>query len=105
MTKMNEEHVHTPGPWETSRDAVPVDHVQTTVYAESDGERVATVFRTEANAYLIAAAPELLDALLGLMAATCDDHGDDVCECGVTDPAPCAYCAANNAINKAQAKE
>lgn len=54
---------HTPGPWATSRDAVPADHVQVTVYAESDGERVATAFRTEANAHLIAAAPALLAAL------------------------------------------
>ena len=54
---------HTPGPWETSRDAVPDGHTQVTVYAESDGERVATAFRNEANARLIAAAPDLLAAL------------------------------------------
>ena len=48
---------HTPGPWTTSRDAVPDWHTQFTVCAESDGERVATVFRNEANAPLIAAAP------------------------------------------------
>ena len=53
---------HTPGPWTTSRDAVPSHHTQITVYAESSGERVATVFQTEANARLIAAAPELLEA-------------------------------------------
>ena len=54
---------HTPGPWETSRDAVPDGHTQITVYAEGSGERVATVFQTEANARLIAAAPELFEAL------------------------------------------
>ena len=54
---------HTPGPWETSRDAVQEGHVQITVYSESDGERVATVFQCEANARLIAAAPDLLAAL------------------------------------------
>jgi hypothetical protein len=53
---------HTPGPWTTSRDAVPEGIVQITVYAEQDGERVATVFQSEANAPLIAAAPDLLDA-------------------------------------------
>lgn len=53
---------HTPGPWETSRDAVPAHHVQITVYAEADGQRVATVFREEANARLVAAAPDLLAA-------------------------------------------
>jgi citrate lyase beta subunit len=33
-----------------------------TVYAEGSGARVATVFETEANARLIAAAPDLLEA-------------------------------------------
>jgi len=50
-----------------SRDAVPSWHVQTTIYAEGSGERVATVFLAEENARLIAAAPDLLierDALL-----------------------------------------
>lgn len=54
---------HTPGPWETSRDAVPAGHVQITVYAAADGQRVATAFREEANARLIAAAPDLLAAM------------------------------------------
>ena len=53
---------HTPGPWEISRDAVPEGYTQNTVYAERDGERVATAFRNEANARLIAAAPDLLEA-------------------------------------------
>lgn len=47
----------TPGPWEISRDGVPEGHVQLTVYAESDGYRVATVFRENANAHLISSAP------------------------------------------------
>jgi len=53
---------HTPGPWETSKDAVPEGHIQITVY-EPTGRRVATVFETEANARLIAAAPDLLKEL------------------------------------------
>ena len=53
----------TPGPWAASRDAVPDGYVQTTVYAESDGERVATVFRAEDNARLIALAPRMEQAL------------------------------------------
>lgn len=48
------------GDWSTSRDAVPEGHIQITVYTESDGLRVATVFRDEANAELIAMAPKLL---------------------------------------------
>jgi hypothetical protein len=54
---------YTPGPWELSRDAVPAGHVQTTIYAEATGERVAIAFECEANARLIGAAPELLAAL------------------------------------------
>ncbi len=55
----------TPGEWTTSRDAVPPGHVQITVYAETGGRgtRVATVFDREANARLIRAAPELVEAL------------------------------------------
>ena len=59
----NHTHGHTPGEWETSRDAVPEGHVQITVYAVETGERVATVFQRAANARLIAAAPELLWAV------------------------------------------
>lgn len=55
-----DEKGHTPGPWYTSKDAVPEWHVQVTVSSEETGERVATVFQTEANAQLIAAAPDLL---------------------------------------------
>lgn len=58
---------HTPGPWRTSRDAVPEDHVQITVYAESDGDRVATVFRTKENATLIAMAPEMAEMLITVL--------------------------------------
>lgn len=53
---------HTPGPWETSKDAVPPGHVQVTVYATT-GLRVATAFESDANANLIAAAPDLLAEL------------------------------------------
>lgn len=54
----------TPGPWATSRDAVPEWHVQSTVYAEESGKRVATVFEDAANIRTIAAVPEMLAALL-----------------------------------------
>ena len=59
---------HTPGPWSTSKDAVPAGYVQVTVYEEATGRRVATAFEQEANAYLIAAAPELLAALREVVA-------------------------------------
>ena len=59
---------HTPGPWEAKRET---DYVPAQVWAE--GRQVAEVYGESrevraANARLIAAAPELLKALLDLMA-------------------------------------
>lgn len=54
---------HTPGPWEACRDAVPKGFTQFTIYAEASGARVATAFESEANVSLIAAAPDMLEAL------------------------------------------
>ena len=54
---------HTSGPWTFRRDAVPPGHEQFSVYPEDQGYRVATAFQSEANARLIAAAPELLAQL------------------------------------------
>ena len=53
---------HTPGPWEASPDAVPNGYVQVTIYG-ADDRRVATVFESEANVSLIAAAPAMIVAL------------------------------------------
>jgi hypothetical protein len=50
---------HTPGPWQSSRDATPDWHHQATLYSADTDERVAVVFG-EANEALIAAAPDLL---------------------------------------------
>jgi hypothetical protein len=54
----------TPGPWRTSKDVVPEGYIQTTVYEEKTGRRVATAFEAEGNASLIASAPTILDMLL-----------------------------------------
>ncbi len=62
---------HTPGPWSRSNDAVPDLYVQVTIYDEA-GERVATAFQLDGNANLIAAAPDLLEALIEVTAATWD---------------------------------
>jgi len=52
---------HTPGPWDCEEFVVTADDVGEPCYAYfSDGERIPT---TKANARLIAAAPELLEAL------------------------------------------
>jgi len=61
------EQGHTPGPWAMSDDGVPeAFRPQITVYAESDGRRVATVFDRRA-AELMIAAPELLSALKNML--------------------------------------
>lgn len=54
---------HTPKPYMVSRDAVPMGHTQSTIYSEITGDRVATVFQSEANVRLFTAAPEMLEAL------------------------------------------
>lgn len=54
---------HTPGPWAFREGAEP--HHQALVYSEESGHDVAVTYHDEGatNARLIAAAPELLDAL------------------------------------------
>lgn len=51
----------TPGPWELTPDGVPDGWTQIGVYG-GDGARVATVKTSDADARLIAAAPELANA-------------------------------------------
>jgi len=58
---------HTPGTWSISNDAVPDGIVQKTIYSESTGSRIATVFQTKGNSLLIAAAPLLLENLISCM--------------------------------------
>lgn len=60
---MSNETQHTPGPW----NARPTASLgpQWVVYPEADGPDIAIIYdhgNTEANAHLIAAAPELLEA-------------------------------------------
>ena len=54
---------HTPGPWEAQNTAGHDTHGQTAVYDGATGKDVAVVYDGEANARLIAASPDLLDAL------------------------------------------
>lgn len=70
----------TPGEWATSPDAVLPGHVQITVYAETGGRgtRVATVFESEANAAVIAAAPDLLAACEFVLSHLYDPEKPDV---------------------------
>lgn len=93
---MNTQSKHTPGEWLTSRDAVPDGHVQLTVYSVETGNRVATVFDREENAYVIAALPELLAALVVLVDHAQETHPHFESERGQRD-----IKAALDAIHKA----
>lgn len=54
---------HTPGPWTAYKRPEPVGFAEWEIYYGTDTECVAEVVHEEANARLIAAAPELLEAL------------------------------------------
>ena len=58
---------HTAGPWSSQGTAGHEKHGQSVVYSDTDGKDIAIVYAGEANANLIAAAPELLGALKSLM--------------------------------------
>ena len=75
---------HTPGPWRAVKRAQPIGWAEWEVAWSDDGELVCDVVYHEADARLIAAAPELLEALVECLE----------CEFAVTDKA---------AIEKAQA--
>lgn len=54
----------TPGPWQSQPTAGHNIHGQTAIYSEADGAKdIAIVYDGEANAQLIASAPELVEAL------------------------------------------
>ena len=94
---------HTPGPWMVTRDATPEYAYQSTIFPETDGDRIATAFGNEENARLIAAAPELLDALHSLRDIARYYHkGDapghlDACE----NPDNCGHCLAMRKVDAA----
>lgn len=53
----------TPGPWKVYKRAEPVGHAAYEIHYSEDGECVAEVVHEEADALLIAAAPEMYQAL------------------------------------------
>lgn len=97
---------HTPGRWSVGRDGIPIGCVDLNVVAKvyrktiNANHVIATIRhgsdQWEANANLIAAAPELLAALKDLM------HWSH-CQCLATS-GRCEYCVATDAINKAEGK-
>lgn len=54
---------HTPGPWTAYKRPEPVGYAEWEIHYGTDTECVAEVVHEDANALLIAAAPELLAAL------------------------------------------
>lgn len=90
----------TPGPWETSVN----DEGQWDVCAEGGGDMVADLAdcpeSAEANARLIAAAPDLLAALKGLRAAALSEYVS--CDCPNASICRPSIKAADAAIAKAE---
>ena len=64
---------HTKGPWEVSKHGVPEGIYQSGIYAGSESKDLAIVRTSEDDANLIAAAPELLEALERLLEAMYSD--------------------------------
>lgn len=93
---------HTPGPWSVVKDRFN----NSQVYAENrnilDDLPIADNIIEKANASLIAAAPELLEALQRHTAvSSCDGHGCTGSGKGVDD---CPYCQGRAAIAKAEGR-
>ncbi len=97
---------HTPGPWEVGFDSDEGHTVRTAIRDDVQFEQVAETY-SEEDARLIAAAPDLLEALehahLALVCVEedrpcCAVQGDILCECD-----PCsAYVESTAAIAKAK---
>jgi hypothetical protein len=64
---------HMPGPWNARGTAGHETHGQSAVYGD-DGKDIAIVYDGEANARLIAAAPELLAALENTLKMLMETH-------------------------------
>jgi hypothetical protein len=71
---------HTPGPWYSQPTAGHETHGQSAIASEATGKTVALAYDGEADARLLAAAPELLEALNNLAGGLVDYMNDDEAE-------------------------
>ncbi len=104
---------HTRGPWSLADRGDYNDFEAESRVVFGTGKRLAVVHHhgdkeAEANANLIAAAPDLLDATKVLLSDHLDQHGERVCDC---QPEPqnvghlCSACRARAAIAKAEGRD
>jgi len=94
---------YTPGPWKTAQRTTRGEFVTETHIYSANGSHIAEVRpnQIDANARLIAAAPDLLEALNGIMSGI-----GDGCECLDGEAKRhCFFCLARAAIEKAEGKE
>lgn len=86
---------HTPGPWRVGDAAVTVFGPK--IVGPAPAETIATSIRNRANAHLIAAAPEMLDALehAAIVLKARGDTGKDI-------GAMFTYLHVNNVLKKAR---
>lgn len=90
---------HTPKPWKITGDKLCVALKNNKYISIMLGEF--TKEEAEANARLIAAAPELLDVVQAYIDQGADEHA----ELDGHDPEHCNYCAALDALAKAEGRE
>lgn len=91
---------HTPGPWVVfhNKYRIPAVEVDGSVWSEGFDSGVRLQSERDANAHLIAAAPDLLAALKELL-----DQGEGCAACGFGTPGcGCRYERARAAIAKAE---
>ena len=96
---------HTPGPWTHNATGSPDYAKQYAVYPEGSGRDVAIVYdceQAEANAQLIAAAPDLLEACRGLLAVLTAGGGHNPYPVGTQTHA--ALSAAMRAVAQAEGR-
>lgn len=98
---------HTPGPWEHD-EKLPTSVWANGIWvASTNVETIRSLHERTANARLIAAAPELLDALVELRESLRNETGSNVCICNVSGTVnhTCPITKAEAAIKKARGEK